>query len=397
MVAAGRGLPSILMLIVLQAGCSHGLYVSRQVATAQAVPGFDRTAASVRIEARLGAYRRYTERYRKLYERSETGEDVKAEIGALQRPGFDDLVTDAVRVLEADPSDEAAFRAIEVMLRVKRPRPENIDQWSETSAAEIHTRMAQLLLEHHLNRSGFKDTARFVYLGGLQSQAGFWERVYAGSANHETRGLAAVNSMRINADLSNEPYLSRQRRQALRESARQQATLIASSYANVEGVKQQADSIMQALYSSVDTVLPDLEAVDLGGEKDALGNYRGRVVLLDFWATWCGWCTSAHPGMVQLKREMTGRPFEIIAISVDDEVGVVRDYSRKQAMPWINWHVGPKAEVLEEWSVRGFPTYLLVNTNGVVAMRTHRLDSTAKQLIRALVVSAEGDQQLIRP
>ena len=68
---------------------------------------------------------------------------------------------------------------------------------------------------------------------------------------------------------------------------------------------------------SVGQSLPNLAAVDLTGRQDSLSNYNGKVLLLDFWATWCGPCIKSLPDLRQLTEELPDDSFEIISISID--------------------------------------------------------------------------------
>ncbi len=135
--------------------------------------------------------------------------------------------------------------------------------------------------------------------------------------------------------------------------------------------------------------LADVKGNKVDGTADALANYRNKVVLLDFWATWCGACIAGHPDLAVLKREMADRPFEIIGISVDDTRETAARYVAQHDMPWVQWNIGSRSALVEELAIFGYPTYFLVDGSGTVQRRLSALPETFKQELRKLVAEQE--------
>ena len=86
--------------------------------------------------------------------------------------------------------------------------------------------------------------------------------------------------------------------------------------------------------------LPDVAGQRLDGVEERLSDYRGRIVLLDFWATWCGPCVAALPKLRELVARLPADRFALISISVDEELETVTRFIEDEPMPWTNWHVG---------------------------------------------------------
>lgn len=77
------------------------------------------------------------------------------------------------------------------------------------------------------------------------------------------------------------------------------------------------------------SLAPDFSLPDLAGNQVRLSSYRGKVVLLDFWATWCDPCRDEIPRFVELQNQYNGQGLQIIGVSMDDSPEPVRDFRQK--------------------------------------------------------------------
>ncbi len=136
---------------------------------------------------------------------------------------------------------------------------------------------------------------------------------------------------------------------------------------------------------TVGATTPDALGTDLGGSEDALANYKGRVLLLDFWATWCAPCIEALPKIDELKADLPQEQFEVISINTDEAQSTLTDFIEQRPMPWVHWYVGENAEMLRTWAVRGFPTYILIDQEGVLVAKQHELSDAFLELIATTV------------
>ena len=113
-------------------------------------------------------------------------------------------------------------------------------------------------------------------------------------------------------------------------------------------------------------ILPELTGRRLDGVEESVSAYRGRVLLIDVWATWCRPCVAALPELRALVAELPADRFALLAISLDGALATVTDFMEAEPMPWYNWHVGMGSEVERALAIRGLPVYLLVNEEGVI-------------------------------
>ncbi|MEO1766240.1 TlpA disulfide reductase family protein [Thiobacter aerophilum] len=111
---------------------------------------------------------------------------------------------------------------------------------------------------------------------------------------------------------------------------------------------------------------PPLLLKDLDGKRHDLADYRGKVVLVNFWATWCPPCRAEMPSMQRLKTMMRDQPFAILAVDMAETEKEIRDFLKefKDAPLDFTILLDPKGEAMKAWKVHVFPTSFLVDTEG---------------------------------
>ena len=137
-------------------------------------------------------------------------------------------------------------------------------------------------------------------------------------------------------------------------------------------------------HATVGGTLPELAGTTVAGTEENLSDYSGKVILIDFWATWCGPCIAALPKLRELVETQPDDRFALLAISVDAQLEEVTEFQEGEPMPWPNWHVGEGSELARAWDVRVFPTYILASEEGTILARTSQLDTILKAVDDAL-------------
>lgn len=150
----------------------------------------------------------------------------------------------------------------------------------------------------------------------------------------------------------------------------------------------EAELLFRLDHATAGGTLPHAEGTRLDGKQEDLTAYAGKVVLVDFWATWCAPCIKALPTLRDLHGELSTERFALLSISVDDELETVTTFLQDEPMPWPSWHVGSASEVSEAWNIKAFPTYILVDGDGRILARTHQLDDRLIGLVKEAVNSA---------
>ena len=137
----------------------------------------------------------------------------------------------------------------------------------------------------------------------------------------------------------------------------------------------------------VGALAPDIEAVDLAGKKFKLSDYRGKVVLLVFWASWCGPCMGAVPHERELVEHFKNRPFALIGVNGDEKLAAATQAVTKHGIPWRSfWNGtdGPGGPVATAWNVRGWPTVYVIDQKGIIRQKYlhgKRLDEPLEKLV----------------
>ena len=162
-----------------------------------------------------------------------------------------------------------------------------------------------------------------------------------------------------------------------------------------------ADAEGELLYSlrstTVGGIVSDVTGPRLDGTTDSLSNYAGQVVLVDFWATWCGPCIAAFPKLREMTAELPQEHFQIVGINVDAELETAEDYLDDNPLPWVVWHVGDGSEIVRKWRVTGFPTYVLVGPDGrIIARNAGTFDADFRTIIEQ-AVSDLGEPEAATP
>jgi thiol-disulfide isomerase/thioredoxin len=139
---------------------------------------------------------------------------------------------------------------------------------------------------------------------------------------------------------------------------------------------------------------PEFDVTSTDGERFALKDLRGKVVLLDFWATWCGPCVRATPMLIDLKKARAKDPrFILLSITGEpaSEAGKIRDFATMHKFAWPMIHDASRA-LSAKYRVIGIPMYLVIDGDGIIRERVvgygaptrGRLDQAITRALRAM-------------
>ncbi|MBI4324077.1 MAG: redoxin domain-containing protein [Chloroflexi bacterium] len=148
--------------------------------------------------------------------------------------------------------------------------------------------------------------------------------------------------------------------------------------------REEAKKIQSTLVAG--TRFPDFEEKDLAGKPLSLANYKGKAVLLDFWATWCGPCVSELPNVLKTYEKHHAKGFEIIGISLDKDEEALRSFIKKRNMPWPQVFDGKGwgSKLAVKHGVNSIPATYLLDGEGKIVVKDLRGDELEAEVARIL-------------
>ncbi|MDH3689334.1 MAG: TlpA family protein disulfide reductase [Gammaproteobacteria bacterium] len=131
---------------------------------------------------------------------------------------------------------------------------------------------------------------------------------------------------------------------------------------------------------------PDFELSSAEGKSYILSRLRGKVVIVNFWATWCPPCRREMPSMQRARDQLDREDFEILAVNVGESAQAVSQFYN-EFDPTLEFPLllDPESKVVREWSVMGLPTtFVLDQTGQIVYIATGPTDLDTEETIRRL-------------
>jgi thiol-disulfide isomerase/thioredoxin len=125
----------------------------------------------------------------------------------------------------------------------------------------------------------------------------------------------------------------------------------------------------QPLREWKDKPTPPLVLRDLAGHEVDLKSLQGRVVLVNFWATWCEPCIAEMPSIQRLQTQLDGKPFAVLAVNYAESSAKVQAWLAKSKLS-LHVLLDPDNKASDDWGARGLPMTFLVDAGGHLRYQT---------------------------
>ena len=266
----------------------------------------------------------------------------------------------AVAVAEEDPKDPVALDAAVLALR-------SLGQvGAEGPEAD---KAVKVITDHHIDSPKVKDV---VFMAGRMGATG-QKLLEAASTKAADKGVKGTALYLMGTSLAEQADDAADEKAAADLSARAVKALEAAAAVAPE-VRVGRETIAESVKTEVAAIktlgvgkpAPDVESLGLDEKKAKLSDFKGKVVLLDIWATWCGPCRAMIPHERELVEKLKDKPFVLLSVSADDELATLKNFLEKEKMPWVHWWDGADQKVLKAYRVKAFPTMYLIGADGKV-------------------------------
>ncbi len=114
---------------------------------------------------------------------------------------------------------------------------------------------------------------------------------------------------------------------------------------------------------------PEISVVSLDNQQLTLASLKGKVVLLNFWATWCPPCREEIPSMMKLNSFMAGKPFQMVCVSVDEGGKKAVETFFKNTGFTLPAYTDPSGQVAKTYGITGVPETFVIDKNGIIVKK----------------------------
>ncbi|MEO6682758.1 MAG: TlpA disulfide reductase family protein [Ginsengibacter sp.] len=162
--------------------------------------------------------------------------------------------------------------------------------------------------------------------------------------------------------------------------------LFGTKFTNTEDGYRLKENIESAYATQIGQPAPLFSQADTEGKLLSLASLKGKYVLIDFWASWCGPCRVENPFVVKAYHQFKDKNFEILGVSLDDKKDAWLKAIKEDELPWL--HVSDlkawKNEVAVQYYIGAVPQNLLLDPNGVIIAKNLRGEALAQKLAEVL-------------
>jgi len=291
------------------------------------------------------------------------------------------IATELLVMAEACRRAPAQFDALSALLQVV-----SVPGCPRDACAAATERATALLLEDQLASPRLGELALKLRASTDESIWKFLRAVIAGSPNRQVQAvgrycLAMALAQAGGGDSARDAEV----KLLIDELQRSYADVVVGQTPLAEAAEQQ---LFELLNLGIGRTAPDIVGLDQDRQEFKLSEYRGKVVVLDFWADWCPHCVDMYPHERALTEKLADQPFAILGINCDEPDRFRRVLERKD-VTWRNWHDGPGGSICQQYRVQSYPTVYVLDHEGIIRYRDVRGEEM-EQAVNELLAKVPG-------
>jgi thiol-disulfide isomerase/thioredoxin/tRNA A-37 threonylcarbamoyl transferase component Bud32/tetratricopeptide (TPR) repeat protein len=308
------------------------------------------------------------------------------------KPRFEDTAQRLVQLATNHRGSPVAAEALAWILANREPAPSGIVADNRTLSQE----QALVMLERdYLNKPEFAMVCQSLAKNPLPDIDKVMRAAWEKHAQRDVRGLAGYTlALSLAKQAEGAQAQGSAEAAELARKAEQQFDQVVKEYASVPtnigtlGEAAQA-KLYELRYLSVGRVAAEIEGEDFDGKMFKLSDYRGKVVILNFWANWCGYCRQMFPYERELVNRLQGKPFVLLGVNSDPDKAEALHVIKKERLEWRSWWDGGSTGkgIGKRWQIVALPMTYVINPDGVIRFKhegfvEEELDKVVDKLLK---------------
>lgn len=234
------------------------------------------------------------------------------------------------------------------------------------AATKLVAAATTLLMEDHADEPRIADIALLVASRHNDAIEKFLRGLKEDSSDEKTRGIACYAlATSIDSNEKTRDQRAEEVNALLEEVIRDYPGVVAGDF--VLGERAEPE-LYERRFLSVGKIAPDIVGQDVEGEKFRLHDFRGKVVVLDFWADWCPYCAEMYPQERLLLEKHKGQPFVILGINCDQK-DRLQNAIELRKVTWRSWWDGREGPIAKKWNVTTLPTTYVLDHTGTIRFK----------------------------